>query len=224
MSILIAVAHEKTREFLVYSLKSCNSNILETNNAGEALEILKSFKPKILILDANLKHIDGSALCSIIKKNPDLYGRPYIITLSTTLKDECSLKCLKLGADNHFKKPYDREEITLMVNSASKRAFDIPEDKKKIKYKNIQIDLSNKIIKEDERYVSVTKREYDLFHYMVINKNLTLTRKKILSNLWNNDSCNERIVDVNIRRLRSKLKSIGNDIVTINGLGYRLAE
>ena len=61
-----------------------------------------------------------------------------------------------------------------MVNSASKRAFDIPEDKKKIKYKNIQIDLSNKIIKEDERYVSVTKREYDLFHYMVINKNLTL--------------------------------------------------
>ena len=193
-----------------------NGVILE--NFENSFEEIKKENPDLILLDINIPKLNGEMLLQKIRKGSNV---PIImVTSRNTEADE--VLSMSYGADDYITKPYNPTILLLRINAIFKRM----ENKSDIlTYNNLEINPKKGIIKNEKEEIILTKNEMIIFTFLLANKGNIVTRDELMTDLWNNDSyINDNALNVNISRLRTKLKDFGYEdaIETRKGQGYIL--
>lgn len=183
-----------------------------------SLEEIKNENPDLILLDINIPKLNGEILLQRIRKESNV---PIIMVTSKNNETDEVLS-MSYGADDYITKPYNPTILLLRINAIFKRM----ENKNDIlSYDNLQVDPKKGIIKNDKEELILTKNEMIIFTFLLANRGNIVTRDELMTDLWNNDSyINDNALNVNISRLRTKLRDFGyeNSIETRKGQGYIL--
>ena len=191
----------------------------EAANGMEAVELVKNNDYDLIVMDIMMPKLDGFSTCKEIKK----YKSIPVIMLSARGEEYDKLFGFELGIDDYVVKPFSPKELMARIKAVIKRNSrpdsGIPE---KLKFEGLEIDLACREVYVDGVKASMTPKEYDLLFYLVKNKNLALTRDKLLEEVWGYDFFgDDRTVDTHIKMLRNSLGPYRKFIVTLRGMGYK---
>ena len=191
----------------------------EAANGMEAVELVKNNDYDLIVMDIMMPKLDGFSTCKEIKK----YKSIPVIMLSARGEEYDKLFGFELGIDDYVVKPFSPKELMARIKAVIKRNSrpdsGIPE---KLKFEGLEIDLAGREVYVDGVNASMTPKEYDLLFYLVKNKNLALTRDKLLEEVWGYDFFgDDRTVDTHIKMLRNSLGPYRKFIVTLRGMGYK---
>lgn len=181
----------------------------------------------LMLLDVMMGEISGFKLASMLKKQPETAHIPIIfITARDTQNDTCT--GLNLGADDYISKPFSVREVSLRVKAVLRRTAvhkAATETCQFPTYKGLALDSDKKKVYIDNDEVILTKKEFEILHLLLTNRNKVFSREDILRQVWHEEVIVlDRTVDVNITRLRKKLGNYGSCIVTRQGFGYTFEE
>lgn len=173
-----------------------------------------------------MPELDGFSACREIRKFSDVP----IIMLSARGEEYDKINGFELGIDDYVVKPFSPKELMLRVDAVMKR-YEGGRDRADDKPKNeiislagggLRADITARIVYVDGKRAEMTPKEYDLFFYMLKNKNIALTREKLICEVWGYDYFgDDRTLDTHIKLLRRSLGKYADYIVTLRGVGYR---
>ncbi len=218
--ILIVEDEAKIARFLELELKYEGYEIDIASNGRDGLEKGKSPDVDAIILDLMLPGLSGIEVCRRLRQTSDV---PIIML---TAKDDISDKVtgLDIGADDYMTKPFAVEELLARIRVLLKRNVNKTKtDASIMEIGKLKLSKNNYKVEYDNETVDLTKKEFELLEFLMINKNIVLTREKILDKVWGYDYFGDtNIIDVYIRYLRSKIdqKYNINLIETVRGVGY----
>ncbi len=221
--VLLVEDEESIRKFVKINLEREGYIIFEAGSGEDGIEIARREKPDIVVLDIMLPGIDGFEVCKTLRGEFPSLG---IIMLTAKAEDYDKIMGLQYGTDDYLTKPFNPTELTLRVKSIERRLE--PEE---VKDSNLIIDppfkidsYSRKFYKDDVE-LELTPTEYQIIKIFMTSPGKAMTRDEILRLVWGDDFLGDsKIVDVNIRRLRSKIETNPAKpkyIETVWGTGYR---
>ncbi|WP_040214421.1 response regulator transcription factor [Clostridium polynesiense] len=221
-NILIVEDEIKIARFLELELNYEGYKAEKVHDGREALMKIKNNNYDLVLLDIMLPSLNGIEVLRRVRQFSDI---PIIML---TAKDETMDKVagLDMGANDYVTKPFEIEELLARIRALLKRNTQISNGKGKtenLNYGALHMDADMHIVTYNRDIIELTKKEFDLLHYLLLNKNRVLTREKILETVWGYDYLGDtNVVDVYIRYLRSKLDDRYNVkiIQTIRGVGY----
>jgi DNA-binding response OmpR family regulator len=202
---------------------------VEIVSSGDAaLKAVTENTPDLIILDLNLPILSGMEVCRILRARPDMPHVP-IIMLTARAAEADRISGLDAGADDYITKPFSTREFAARVRAVLRRggAGNSTGDSPPIVYhgKHLVADFDAVSVMVDSKPVRLTRREFELLRYLVINRNRVLSRDRLLDRVWGYDqSVETRSVDVHVGRLRGKLGAAAAQLETVVGLGYRFVE
>lgn len=219
--ILIIEDEESIRGFLKINLKRNGYEVIEADNGELGVKLALKEKPAIIILDVMLPGIDGFKVCKIIRNEDEKVG---IIILTAKSQDLDKIMGLEYGADDYIIKPFNPMELLLRIKVLLRRISDY-EEKKGIIQGKFKLDIYAKRIFKNNKEIDLTPKEYSIIKLFIENPNKAFSRDELMDLVWGEDYIGDpKIVDVNIRRLRSKIEcsSLNEKFIeTIWGFGYR---
>ena len=219
MKILVVEDEAPIRDLISINLQLVGYEVFSAEDGIIAQEFLEKQKVDLILLDVMIPGIDGFSLIEKIKK----HGIPVIfVTAKESVLDR--VKGLRLGADDYIIKPFETIELLARIEVVLRRKGKIQDNKKIIKFKNIEVDTKQRSVKLNDKEVYLTVKEYELLILLLQNKNMALSRDQILDRVWGFEYGGEtRTVDIHIQRIREKL-DLKNNIKTVFKVGYRLEE
>lgn len=215
---ILIIEDEPTISRIVSSYFSREGYITETAaNGQDGIDMVKSFKPDLIILDIMLPVKDGWQVANEIRG----FSKTPIIIMSALSSENDILKGYSLLVDDYIVKPFNPKVLLAKVNNMFKR-YDSSNDQKSIlKAGALTIDLEAYKVFLDEEEIKLSKTEFDLLTYFIRNEGKICERKNILNELWkDNKYIDDRIVDTYVKNVRKYLKNY-NYIKTIFRIGYR---
>lgn len=221
IKLLIIEDSEETVDLIRLILSNENDiRIFDANTIKDGMGLIKKDAFDIILLDLSLPDGNGTYVCEQVRKFPELYGRPFIVALTADTSQESVNKNLELGCDDYIKKPFDRKELVIRLRKFIKR---LPQNKEIIIYENIKLFLSNRTVLCNHEFIDLSKNEFELLYYFIINKGLLLTRANILDNVWKeNLDISDKAIDQCLKRLRKKLPILNENLISKRGFGYIL--
>ena len=224
MRILVVEDDKEIQELITYFLIKEGYEVDRASDGLEGLKLLKENKNELVVLDLMLPNLDGKNFTKIVRDISSEYGEPVIIMLTAKTEIEDVLDGLEIGADDYMKKPFDPRELVLRIKKFLKTT-DREIKNERYRFMDIEIDESRHIVIANGEEVELSKKEYDLLLLLVKNKDLVITRERILDKVWNsNYYTGDRTVDVYISKLRDKIPELSECIKTVKGVGYKLEE
>jgi DNA-binding response OmpR family regulator len=225
--ILIIEDEEYIADLLSYSLKKEGFITKTASNGEKGLELIKDFKPNLLLLDLMLPDISGFEICKRVSKE---YVMPIVMI---TAKSDTIDKILgiELGADDYITKPFDIREVVVRIKAIFRRIGLISESMEEKEADAIKVS-DDILVYKDRREVlknncrvELTYKEYELLLFLVENRGRVFSRSDLLDKVWGFDFLGDtRTVDIHVQRLRKKLdENKGLSIIeTVFGVGYKL--
>ena len=224
MRILVVEDDKEIQELITYFLTKEGYEVDRASDGLEGLKLLKENKNDLVVLDLMLPNLDGKNFTKIVRDISSEYGEPVIIMLTAKTEIEDVLDGLEIGADDYMKKPFDPRELVLRIKKFLKTT-DREIKNEKYRFKDIEIDESRHMVTANGEEVELSKKEYDLLLLLIKNRDLVITRERILDKVWNsNYYTGDRTVDVYISKLRDKIPELPGCIKTVKGVGYKLEE
>lgn len=226
--ILIVDDEKDIVELLQYNLEREGCKVFTANSGEQCLEKVNTKLPDLILLDLMLPEIDGLEVCKILKNDVQTSSIPIII-LSAKGEETDIILGLELGADDYIPKPFSIREVLARIKAVLRRiekskSGDLKQ-KDTLYFKDLMIDLNKYQVTLKGKIINLTSTEFKLLKFLISNPGKVFTRDQLLNHVWEEDSfIVDRAVDVHIRRLRQKLLSASNYILTIRGVGYRLRE
>ena len=223
MQKILAVEDErKLARYLELELTHEGYEIRLAHDGREAVRLHEEWKPDLIILDLMLPELSGIEVCRRIRQKD---GVPIIML---TAKDDVSDKVmgLDMGADDYMTKPFAIEELLARIRVALKRhPGDAAREKddRTLTEGKLSLDRDSREIAYDGHPVQLTKKEFDLLEYLMLNRNIALSRDELLDKVWGYSYAGDtNVVDVYIRYLRCKLDDPFRVklIHTVRGVGY----
>ena len=217
IKILIVEDEKPISDMMVMSLKLMGYECTALYNGMDAANLLEEDQSfDLILLDIMLPEINGYELMEYIRP----MGIPVIfITAKASLDDR--IKGLTSGAEDYIIKPFDMVELRARINIVLRR---FNKSDTLLAYKNISIDVENRVVTRGNEEVKLSPREFDLFVMFVRNVNITLFKDRIYETIregeWQPES---RIIDLNVQRLRKKL-NLKEELITVYNAGYRLVD
>lgn len=195
-------------------------NIKKAFDGAEALEIIKSDKPDLVLLDVMIPEIDGYTLCKQIKED-EFLKTIQVIMLTAKKMEEDVLKGFESGAIDYISKPFSNKILLARVKAHLNNSEYSPTT-----YNNLRIDDLKKIVLLDNQQIDLTKFEFEILKIFISSPGVVFSRSQLLNYLRGDEGFNvsERAMDVQILNLRRKLGDWGANIETIRGVGYKLRE
>ena len=213
---------DSIRELVVYAL---NNHGFQSKGFEDSLDLFKHIKlvlPDLILLDIMLPDDNGYDILKKLRANADTQHIP-VIMLTAKSNEVDKVKGLDMGADDFITKPFGVMELISRINAVLRRSTKELTITDKVSIGNITLETTSRIVTVNNKEINLTYKEYELLHYLMINKNIVLTREKLMSAVWEADFQYEtRTVDVHIRTLRLKLGDAGNIIQTIRNVGYKI--
>ena len=224
MKILLVEDEESIRGFLRINFQRENFQVIEWESGEEGVRKALIEKPDIAILDVMLPGMNGFEVCQKLRES---FPRMGIIMLTAKGEDMDKIMGLQFGADDYVLKPFNPLEITLRVKALIRRLEGINEENNSdcIEVDNFKLDLYSQSLYKENVEIDVTPKEFLLMKIFMQNPGKAFTRDELLNLVWGIDFFGDpKIVDVNIRRLRSKIEENSSKpkyIETVWGTGYR---
>ena len=224
MKILLVEDEESIRGFLRINFQRENFQVIECESGEEGVRKALIEKPDIAILDVMLPGMNGFEVCQKLRES---FPRMGIIMLTAKGEDMDKIMGLQFGADDYVLKPFNPLEITLRVKALIRRLEGINEENNSdcIEVDNFKLDLYSQSLYKENVEIDVTPKEFLLMKIFMQNPGKAFTRDELLNLVWGIDFFEDpKIVDVNIRRLRSKIEENSSKpkyIETVWGTGYR---
>jgi len=226
--ILVVDDEEMIRRLIAKYAVYEGHSVTEAGDGMEAVQLCRQQQFDILIIDIMMPELDGFSACREIRKFSDIP----IIMLSARGEEYDKINGFELGVDDYVVKPFSPKELMLRVNAILKRSAsrtqteateNIPRNEViELANGGLKADLTARIVYVDGKRADMTPKEYDLFFYMLRNKNIALTRDKLISEVWGYDYFgDDRTLDTHIKLLRRSLGRYADYIVTLRGVGYR---
>jgi two-component system, OmpR family, alkaline phosphatase synthesis response regulator PhoP len=227
-NILIVDDEQDIVDLVKYNLIRNGYKVFECYDGEEGLSFVNKNPIDLIILDWMLPKKDGIDVCQEIKKSPITKNIP-IIMVSAKNEEFDVVLALEIGADDYISKPFSIRELLARIKVVLKRYKEIPlpEETEVISMKGLVIDENRRTVFYENKELLLTKTEYDLLISLAKNKTKVYTREQLLYKVWGDDFYgDERVVDVHIRRLRSKIESVSTTefVKTIRGIGYKFTE
>ena len=227
--ILVVEDEDAIREFVVINLQRAGYDVVEANSGEAALQKYEENHGEfdVAILDIMMPGIDGLTVCKELRKKSGNLG---IIMLTAKTQEMDKVTGLMLGADDYVTKPFSPSELVARVDSLYRRvaiAEMLEENnfQEELVSGDFVLNLRNRALKKKGRMIELTQVEFQIMEYFFSNPGVALDRTNILTHVWGEAYYGEeKIVDVNIRRLRMKIEdepSNPKHIVTVWGLGYK---
>ncbi len=228
--ILVVDDEEKIRTLIGKYATFEGHEIDEAGDGMEAIKKCRENKYDIAIIDIMMPELDGFSACREIRKFSDIP----IIMLSARGEEYDKINGFELGIDDYVVKPFSPKELMLRVEAIMKRtkgassASSGSQSEPKheiIELGGIKADITARLVYIDGKRVDMSPKEYDLFFYMLKNRNIALSRNKLLSEVWGYDFYgDDRTLDAHIKLLRRSLGAYAKHITTLRGVGYRFDE
>lgn len=226
--IMIVEDEAAIREFEAINLTRAGYRVVEAGSGEEALDIYDSDSEgfDIALLDISMPGMDGFTLCKELRRRSPALG---IIMLTARTQEMDKISGLMLGADDYITKPFSPSELLARVDSLYRRVemhtSASAGKSDEITLGNFTLDLRRRTLVKNGKNVELTQVEFQMVEYFFNNPDVALDRTDILTRVWgSNYFGEEKIVDVNIRRLRMKVEDDpGNPkyLVTVWGMGYK---
>lgn len=219
--ILVVDDEDKIREVLREYAEFQGHTVTEAADGMEAVNICKEKDFDVIIMDIMMPKLDGFSASKEIRKTKQIP----ILMLSARGEEYDKLFGFELGIDDYVVKPFSPKEVMARINVIINRNSAHKEEPKQnevLTYDGLQIDIAGRNVYVDGDKRDMTPKEYDLLFYLVKNKNIALTRDKLLSDVWGYDFFgDDRTVDTHIKMLRNSLGIYRDYIVTLRGVGYK---
>lgn len=220
--ILVVDDEENIREVIKEYAEFEGHEVSEACDGMQAVEMVKNNDYDIIIMDVMMPRLDGYSACKEIRKIKQIP----VLMLSARGEEYDKLFGFELGIDDYVVKPFSPKEVMARVNAIVKRnsgaaapAATAPET---VKFGGLEINFTSRDVYIDGVKANLTPKEYDLLFYLVRNKNIALTRNKLLEEVWGYDFFgDDRTIDTHIKMLRNNLGPYRNYIVTLRGMGYK---
>ena len=226
--VLIAEDEAAIREFIVINLKRGGYEVVEAYDGAMALELYEACGGEIdvALLDVMMPNIDGFEVCKRLRTMNNNIG---IIMLTAKTQEMDKITGLMNGADDYVTKPFSPTELVARVDAIYRRVAmnttkkSFPDDI--IELGEFKLNLRSRTLTKNGIYIELTQVEFQMMEYFFTNPGAALSRTDILNKVWGNEYFGEeKIVDVNIRRLRMKIEdepSVPMHLTTIWGIGYK---
>lgn len=201
----------------------------EVTEACDGMDAVTKFRHNdfdLIVMDIMMPELDGFSACREIRKTSNIP----IIMLSARGEEYDKINGFEIGIDDYVVKPFSPKELLLRINAILKRTASEKVEKKKNEVVSMAdgglvADITARIVYVDGNRVDMSPKEYELFFYMLRNKNIALSRDKLLQDVWGYDFFgDDRTLDTHIKILRKSLGKYSDFIVTIRGMGYRFEE
>lgn len=218
-TILIIEDELKIRFLLRDYLKSEGFNVLEASDGDEGIFVFKNNKIDLILLDIMMPKIDGITVLETIRTVSDLP----IILLTAKSQEEDKLFGYEMGADDYVTKPFSPKILIAKIKALLKRTTNNDLDfSPNQNFNGLTINKLAHEVKINDEPLMLSPKEFELLVYLSDNIGIALSRDTILDNVWGIDYYGDlRTVDTNIKRLREKLASKSNYIITVRGSGYK---
>lgn len=229
--VLIAEDEAAIREIIAITLQRAGYEVTEACDGEQALltytELPNQFD--VVLLDIMMPNMDGLEVCKRLRKISSTVG---IIMLTAKTQEMDKVSGLLMGADDYITKPFSPSELMARVDSVYRRvalntqtAVQQPVRADKITLEPFELNLRNRTLSKRGVFIELTQVEFQIIEYFFSNPGMALSRTDILKEVWGESYFgDEKVVDVNIRRLRMKVEdepSIPKHLVTVWGMGYK---
>lgn len=231
-TVLIAEDEGSIRDFITVNLKAAGYCVLEAVNGKNAVETFEknSDSIDIVLIDIMMPVLDGFEVCKKIREKSPETG---IIFLSAKTQEKDKINGLTLGADDYITKPFSTTELLARIDSLYRRIeysrsllTNAPKDT--ITLGDYELDLKKHIVIHKEKQIELTQIEFQILECFFTAPNKSIDRNSILKKVWGDPYFgDDKVVDVNIRRLRLKLEDDPSNpvhLITVWGQGYRWIE
>lgn len=227
--ILVCEDESSIREFVVINLKRSGYEVVEAGSGEEALKKFDEDKDgiDIALLDIMLPGMDGFAVCRELRQRSESMG---IIMLTARTQEMEKVGGLMMGADDYVTKPFSPSELVARVDALQRRVEAV-RARNEVNYLeelhsgDFILNLRSRTLMKRGQPVELTQVEFQIMEYFFTNPGKALSRTDILTRVWGEEYFGEeKIVDVNIRRLRMKIEDDPSEpryILTVWGLGYK---
>jgi len=221
-TVLVVEDEASIASFVAAYLKNAGYTVRTTASGTEALKLVESEKPALVVLDLMLPDIDGLEVCRQIRSTSDVP----ILMLTARDDDVDKIVGLEVGADDYLTKPFNPRELVARIKSILRRSTGAQRKPQEaaMEHGNLRIDAGRREVTVSGRQVQLAPKEFDLLWELLDHRGLVLTRDQLLERVWGYTFAGDtRTVDVHVRQLRRKL---GDDcpVATVWGVGYKVAD
>ncbi len=218
--ILVVDDEENIREVIREYAEFEGHTVDEACDGMQAVDMAKANDYDIILMDVMMPRLDGYSACKEIRK----VKQTPVLMLSARGEEYDKLFGFELGIDDYVVKPFSPKEVMARINAIVKRnagAAAQPAAETE-KFEGLEINFTSRDVYIDGVKANLTPKEYDLLFFLVRNKNIALTRNRLLEDVWGYDFYgDDRTIDTHIKMLRNNLGPYRKFIVTLRGLGYK---
>lgn len=217
--LLVVDDEDKIREVIKEYAEFSGYEVTEAADGMSAIGLCKLNDYDLIIMDVMMPKLDGFSSVKEIKKIKDIP----VIMLSARGEEYDKLFGFELGIDDYVVKPFSPKELMARVNAVLQRKSGSENNSAQVmKFDGLEVNFAARTITVDGERVNLTPKEYDLLFYLIQNKNIALSRDKLLSDIWGYDFFgDDSTIDTHIKNLRNNLGPYRNFIVTLRGVGYK---
>lgn len=218
--ILVVDDEERIRELIGKYAKFEGHSVEFATDGMEAVEKCRTNTYDVIIMDIMMPNLDGFSACREIRKKSDVP----ILMLSARGEEYDKINGFELGVDDYVVKPFSPKELMLRVEAIMKRSqkTETVPDADIYKSRGLEVNFTARRVYVDGTEVNLSPKEYDLLFYMIKNKDIALTREKLINKVWGYDFFGgDRTLDTHIKLLRKSLGPYASYIATLRGVGYR---
>jgi two-component system OmpR family response regulator len=225
-TILIVEDDKPLLDVLKYQLGKEGYNVVTSLDGSQGLEVARSSRPDVILLDIMLPKMDGFEVCRVLRKEMTVP----ILMLTAKDSEIDKIVGLEIGADDYLTKPFSMRELVARIRAMLRRS-EMVETKptgqgRPIKVGDIEIDTARRRVSVSGSALKLTAKEFDLLLFLAENKGIVFSREQLLDRVWGYDYPGDtRTVDVHVRWLREKIETDPGKpryLITVRGVGYKL--
>jgi DNA-binding response OmpR family regulator len=221
-TVLVVEDEASIASFVAAYLKNAGYIVKTTPSGNEALRLVESERPALVVLDLMLPDIDGVEVCKRIRQHSEMP----VLMLTARDEDVDKIIGLEVGADDYMTKPFNPRELVARVRAILRRSTAHGADRESavIQHGDLTVDAGRREAKVGDTEIQLAPKEFDLLWELLDHRGLVLTRDQLLERVWGYTFAGDtRTVDVHVRQLRRKLGD-ASPIVTVWGVGYKVSQ
>jgi two-component system, OmpR family, KDP operon response regulator KdpE len=221
-TVLVIDSEPQVRRFLSAGLELYGYSVREAENGSVGLNAVTHIRPDLIILEPDLPDVSGIEVLLTIRS----WSNVPIIVLSVETDEEHKVHFLRSGADDYMMKPFAIAEVAARCEAALRRYHNAFDKEPVVRTGPLTINLVSRAVTLDDRYVTLTRREYHLLHLLASHVGLVMTYNQLIKEIWGNSSPgNVLYLRTLVRKLRQKLEADPSQpklLISESGVGYRL--
>ncbi len=222
--ILVIEDEADLREVLGYNLTEAGHTVRLVSRGREGLQLARSEKPDVVLLDLMLPDMGGVEVCRALKGDPQTRG-VHVIMVTAKGEEVDRIVGFELGVDDYVVKPFSVRELLLRIQAVLRRKEQAGDAAPVVEIEGLKIDRGAHRAWVDGGEITLTALEFKLLVTLCDRRGRVQTRERLLSDVWGIDAdITSRTVDTHVKRVREKLGNVGDRIETVRGVGYRFSD